>query len=155
MAGGLFDKDGVPSFSLATVHGIRKEMGSLGIGLSYDIYESMKVFPVTLIGSIDVIKVGENRLFLQFGGGYAWLRHEEYINEFMIWDVKGGLALQSAFGYRITTEKLNVYILAGYKYQEIAYEQAPRWWIWGPPSGSTSVERQSQRVVIQVGFGFH
>lgn len=154
--GGLFDKEGEPFLTLSTVHGIRSGNTHVGIGLSYDIYDRWKVIPVTLVVGQDVLRVGGNQLFVQGGGGYSFASYMESADDYLDLDSKNGFTWHAGIGYRIKTDKLNVYILSGYKFQEITYEQSARWWIWGPPSGpATSIERESQRIFIQVGFGLH
>ena len=154
--GGLFDKEGEPFLTLSTVHGIRRGNTHVGIGLSYDIYDRWKVIPVTLVVGHDLLKLGDNRLFIQGGGGYSFASYMESADDYLDLDTKNGFTMQAGIGYRIKTDKLNVYILSGYKFQKISYEQSVRLWIWGPPSGpATSIERESQRLFIQVGFGLY
>jgi hypothetical protein len=58
-------------------------------------------------------------------------------------------------GYRIRSEKFSLYFTAGYKFQNLEYEQSPKWWIWGYTSSKTTVSRKLERLSFQIGFGLH
>jgi hypothetical protein len=154
-AGGLFGKKGSGSGeSFSTIHGIRFKRFAFGIGVGYDAYQEWRTLPVFASVTYDFLKLRDNAFFIQINAGYskAWYPLEE--EDQFTYDRKRGPCAHPLIGYRIHSNKFDLYLTAGYKFQGINYLQTPRWWNWAPGSKIT-VGRDIERISIQLGFGFH
>jgi hypothetical protein len=107
---------------------------------------------VPVFGSIsfDFLPYRANSFFIQLnmGNSIAWNPAFDD-NDFMTYDVKDNFYLNPVLGYRIVSEKINVQVCGGYKFQRLEYRMA-----WGGPN-NTYVRRDMTRVSIQLGFGFN
>lgn len=152
-AGGLLGKKGHgSSLTASTIHGIRIKRISLGIGAGYDAYLEWRTLPVFGSVGYDFLPLRQNAFFLQFNAGYskAWNPHSN--DDQYIFDEEGGTFIHPLVGYRIHSNKFSLHLTAGYKFQNMVYEQTPRWWAW--PGSKATVERDIERISIQLGFGF-
>ena len=152
-AGGLFGKKANGSGeSFATIHGVRMNKYAFGIGVGYDAYHEWRTLPVFASLSYDFLPLRDNTFFIQLNGGYAraWSPMEEQ-SQFNYEDKRGPCA-HALLGYRIHSNKFNLYLTAGYKLQEIQYEQTFDW--WSGPGSKVYVARDMERVSVQLGFGF-
>jgi len=162
MSGALFGKDGYGTYiSVNTVHGVRYKRFTAGIGTGYDAYKDWNTLPVFGSISYDFLRIKNDAFFVQFNGGYAWAfyspRSDSYYNDY---DSKGGRMLNPMIGYRFhVSNKVRLYISAGYKFQRINYEFANNWYMYDMMPGAnylppvTKVQRDMDRVVVQIGFG--
>ena len=154
--GGLFAKENAPSLSISTIHGMRHKRIAVGLGIGYDVYSEWRTMPVFASLSYDMSHSARpNAFFIQLNTGLskAWVPDLE-TGDFDFKE-KGGTMVHPLLGYRIRTEKFNLYFTAGYKFQILQYEQSPNWWIWGYTSSKTTVNRKVERLSIQIGFGLH
>ena len=141
--------------SLSTIHGIRHKRFALGIGLGYDVYQEWRTLP--LFGSLayDFFRYRGNSFFIQLNGGYSKAWYSLADEDQFTYKEKGGIFLHPLVGYRIYTPKIDVYLTAGYKFQRLTYDQTPKWWAWGYPRNKITVDRDIERLSIQIGLGFH
>lgn len=147
------EKNVTNSATFSMVHGVRTKPVSAGIGIGYDTYERWNVFPLTVAVSPTIGESDRGQMFMQFQGGYAWLRRVAAENEGMNYEPEGGITVQGMLGYRIYAERFSLYMMFGYKHQQMRYSESPKWWTWGPTA--VDIDRSSQRVLLQIGFGFH
>ena len=158
LAGGLFGESGKGSgLSISTTHGVRLSRFTIGAGIGFDSYMDWKAVPVFASVSFDFAKVRQNAFFVQVNAGYAdahRINLEEWPAEYE-YKESGGEMLSSMLGYRFAAGKFNLYVSAGYKYQQarFSYNSAP--WSSFSQMPKTSVEENMNRVVIQIGFGLH
>jgi hypothetical protein len=155
-AGGLFEKDKAPSLSVSTIHGMRHKRLAAGLGIGYDAYTEWRSMPVFASLSYDLSgSRNQNALFIQLNTGFskAWIPEADG-GEFNFHE-KGGTMVHPLVGYRIRTEKFRLYFSAGYKFQNLKYEQSTNWWTWGSASSRSMVNRKVERLSIQIGFGLH
>jgi hypothetical protein len=159
--GGLFgNEDSGSTFTSSTVHGLRKERVSFGIGIGYDSYLDWKVAPLFGFVSYDFVKFGKNALYVAGTGGYSktWYRK---VNEYdPKYESNGGVMINPMIGYRIAAEKWDIHISAGYKWQRINYMYTPiyyQFYDYGYSFNNYSyeVEENSERLTVQFGFGLH
>jgi hypothetical protein len=140
------------TLSITTVHGIGFKSGikvSLGTGL--DTYYNWRMIPLLAGFTLDK-GVRQNSFFLQLNSGYSFGRFLE-IESFdgVTLDQRGGFIFNPMVGYRIGNEKVRLYVLTGYKYQNARIDFSS---MWGWPH-SYSREYDLSRVVIQLGFGIN
>jgi hypothetical protein len=161
-AGGLLaKKTNGSSLTASFVQGIRYKTISLGIGMGYDSYLDWRTLPVFASLNFDFAHIRQNAFFIQFNAGYskAWIRVSE--NDQNVYDVKGGPLIHPLLGYRIRSNQFSLYFSAGYKWQNITYEQTSNWWMWayppidGYPSMRYIIDRNIERFSVQIGLGFH
>ena len=153
-AGGLFGKKGNGSGeSFATIHGIRLEKFSFGVGIGYDAYQEWRTLPVFASVTYDFLALRDNAFFIQLNAGYskAWYPLED--EDQFTYARKRGPCAHPVLGYRIRGSKFDLFLTAGYKFQGINYIQTPRWWTW-PAGSKITVGRDIERISIQLGFGF-
>lgn len=155
LAGGLFGKSEQGSgVTLSMMHGVRLNRLTLGAGIEFDSYTYWRAVPFFAGIGFDFAKIKNNAFFLQINAGYAdasrtttndwWIQYNDY----------GGRMIGSSIGYRISTEKFSLYLLAGHKFQEAHYSYNPTPWSSGPQS-SLSVTEEMNRFTFQIGFGLH
>lgn len=155
-AGGLLGKKGNgSSLTASTIHGIRNKNFAFGIGIGYDAYLEWRTLPVFGSLSYDFAGFRENAFFMQLNVGYSKAWNPLADDDQFVYDKKGGSYIHPLLGYRIHSHKFSLYLTAGYKLQRIAYEQTPKWWIWGYPANKVTVERDMERLSVQLGFGLH
>lgn len=138
--------------SVTTLHGIKFNSGlKLGLGVGFDTYYDLKVFPLLASVSFDQERKRQG-FFAQLNGGYAWVRYTNENEEFGDFYEKGGMVINPMIGYRISVEDFRIYWQAGYKYQvaEIGYEYRD----WNGNMQRNSRNYEFNRFVIQLGFGF-
>ena len=156
LAGGLFGESGKGAgLTISTTHGVRINRFTIGAGIGFDSYLDWKAVPVFGSVSYDFAKIRRNAFFVQFGAGYAdanRMKREEWMIEYTEY---GGEMISSVLGYRISTEKLNLYISAGHKYQKAHFSYNPVPWSSFAPSPITSIEENMNRIIFQIGFGLH
>jgi hypothetical protein len=155
-SGGLFGKKGnSSSLSTSAIQGIRYDRLALGVGVGYDAYMEWRTLPVFVSVGYDLFSRRAGAYFLQMNTGYsrAWnpLANE---NQFT-YSEEGGFFVHPVLGYRSQHDKFSLYFTAGYKFQDLTYEQTPNWWVWGHPAGKVTVDREVQRLSVQIGIGLH
>lgn len=154
-SGGLLGGEGQgSSFTTSLIQGVRVKKFALGIGLGHDAVAEWLTLPVWASVRFDFARVGPHDFYLQLDGGYAkaWLPS---IDETQYrYNEKGGPFFHPQVGYRINSEKLKVYLSAGYKIQRIKYEQTANWG-WGGVTNKYYITRDIERVSLQIGFGLY
>jgi len=160
MFGALFGKNGYGTYiSLNTTHGVRYGRWTAGIGTGYDVYKDWNTLPVFGSVSYDFAHSGEHTFFAQLNGGYAWAFYS--VTDYTNMDSKGGRMFNPMVGYRFKiSDKVRLYLSAGYKFQRINYEFTPNvfyMYDWVPGATYvtpvTKVQRDMDRVVVQIGLG--
>lgn len=151
-SGALLGKPGNgTSVSVTVMPGIRLDRLAMAVGAGYDTYAAWKTIPLFAGLGYDVFRRRNYTLFVHFNAGYsrAWNSlpaemSSDYKNE-------GGYFYHPFIGCRLREGNIYLYFSAGYKFQNITYEHAPRWG-WG--SGvRTSVKADMQRFSVQFGIG--
>jgi hypothetical protein len=153
-AGGLLSKTGDGTFlSASTIHGVRKQTVAFGVGLGYNAYLQWRTFPVFASISYDFASLSHSAFFMQINAGSsrAWVPDTDQ-SEF-VYNPERGLYVHPVIGYRVRANQFRLYVTAGYQHQNLQYEQTWKNWIWGPPSGKTTIDRTIQRVSLQIGIG--
>ncbi len=143
---------GGTSFTFQTIHGIRKGKVAIALGVGYDTYSEWKIIPVVASVSYDFVAIRSSNLFVQASGGIVsgnQIKNENVYD----YSFNKGTVWHPCLGYRVDNGKWNVYFLAGYKIQNIQYNQIYSWWNW--PGNTTTVDRQIQRLTISLGVGLH
>ncbi len=154
-SGSLFGKKGNgSSLSISTIHGICNRKVAFGIGIGYDAYLEWRTVPLFGSFGYNFAWHKENSFFLQMNAGYSKAWNPVTDNEQFIYDAKGGRYIHPVIGYRIHTRKFSLYLTTGYKLQRINYEQTPTWWIGRNSANKVTVERDIERLTVQLGFGF-
>jgi hypothetical protein len=152
-AGGMMSNDnGDVHFTFSTVHGATFRQFGVGLGLSYDSYEHWNSLPLLLVVNTELVKAKHSSFYLQLTGGYGKLWYNETDNESMNHHAKRSNKVEVLAGYKISSQKIKVYISGGFRSQELHYTQAPRWWRGGSP-GESTVTRTINGVIIQLGVG--
>jgi hypothetical protein len=152
LAGTLMSPTEPAALSASMVHGFAFKSFRAGVGISYDVYEHWRTNPFYASISVDFAKAKFNRFFLQMNAGSVMFKHLDERWEQFTYKEQGGYIIHPSIGYRITAEKWSVYITGGYKFQQIKYVQANRWW---PEGYKNTVTQKSERIVVQIGFGLH
>lgn len=153
-AGGLLAKKGNGiSLSASTIHGIRKNRLASGVGIGYDVYIDWQTLPVFASVGYDLSKPGKNDFFIQIMVGYAKAWVPETENSWYVYESKGGRIIHPLIGYRIHSNQFSLYFTAGYQWQRISYEEKIRG--WDNPSSRVTIQREIQRISVQLGFGLH
>lgn len=142
--------------SVSTVHGISINRLRAGLGIGYDNYATWSAVPFTAVVSYDLFKVRDNYISLQLSGGPVKLYKKEVNDGYRYSDFSGSVLMPQIM-YRVQTNKLNIYIAAGYKWQKMNYKYQPAWIIFNDASRGpvTSVERMMERFSLTVGFGMN
>lgn len=156
-AGALLGKKGNGSYTtLTTIHGIRYNRLGIGLGTGYEGYTEWRTLPLFAAVSYDFVKVKDNAFFVQFNGGYSLAYRTAEYEDNRDYDVDGGQTFAGILGYRIKTNKLSISFSSGYKFQRIKYSYTPSLW-WGGDVAApvTSVERDMERFVVQIGVGIN
>jgi hypothetical protein len=156
VAGGLFGQTAAGmSASLGMSHGIRYRKCALAIGVSFDDYGQWRTFPVFGSFSFDLGASQNTGLFLQLNAGTTKVWHVDSPNDYQNYNENGGKMIQPSLGYRVQADKWSIYFVAGYRFQQIKYTETPRWWVsgWGPLPYKYTVERNMDRLVLQIGIG--
>lgn len=154
-SGSLLGKKGNgSSLSVSTIHGLSNRKVAYGIGIGYDAYLEWRTLPI--FGSFAYNFTGnkEKTFFLQLNAGYSKAWNPVTENEQFIYHAKGGRFMHPVIGYRIYTRKFSLFLTTGYKLQRIHYEQTPTWWIGTNSGNKITVERDMERLTVQLGFGF-
>ncbi|MEX1238398.1 MAG: hypothetical protein WEB30_01725 [Cyclobacteriaceae bacterium] len=139
------------SFTWSLIQGVRHKRFAFGIGIGYDTYsDDWRAMPLFASFTYDYLRIRTNSLYIQLNAGKSkiWnpmLRE----NEFLYYE-HGNIFLNPLLAYRMIGDKFNLYLSAGYKFQMIEYG-----WSWGGNGGKTYVGQDTERMVIQMGFGFH
>ena len=152
-AGTLMGKPGKgTSLSLTLTPGIRLNRVAIVVGVGYDTYAAWRMLPVFAGAGYDFFVRRDYILFVQFHAGYskAWnsLTGEftpDYKNE-------GGYFYHPFIGCRLAHGKMKIYFSAGYKFQNLIYEEVPGW-IWGRTQLKKTVDADMQRFSMQIGIG--
>jgi hypothetical protein len=148
----LAKKDEGVSFSVSSIHGIRSNKFFAGLGVGYDAYQEWRMVPLTASIGYDLFAHQSASVFVQLQGGYSLARNVP-VGDFqpVRFDSKGGEMVGAFLGYTIKKQNIRLYLMAGYKFQRIAYE-ANNWW---SPNYRTSVKREIERITVQIGFGLN
>jgi hypothetical protein len=151
--GTLLGKDGdVSTFSFETIHGVRFKKVFVGLGVGYDTYTEWTVVPMIATVSFDVWTRRSNAVFIRFSGARVYADDVLRDDSGFVYSFQNGSMLYPSVGYKLSTNKCNVYFSAGYKMQTINYRQGYRWW-WG--GTETDIKREIQRITLSLGIGFH
>lgn len=141
------------TFSFTTHQGIAFPSGvKLSVGTGLDTYADWRMIPIMLGFTVDR-ESRANSLFFQFNGGYSVGRYVGFEpSEFARLSRAEGMVFNPMLGFRMGNEKVRLYILAGYKYQQATMHIDYNWG-WGP----TRLSREADlgRAVVQLGFGFN
>ena len=157
LAGGLMGETGKGTgVTLSTIHGVRLKRAAFGAGIGFDSYFDWKTLPIFGSVSFDFGKIRSNALFVQFNAGYAeaWLVRDEDSWTPPYRDY-GGTTVASSIGYRITKERFSIYVMAGHKFQRAHLTYEPEIWNIFAPAVRQRIEEDMNRLVVQIGFGFH
>lgn len=157
LAGGLLADQGQGTgVTLSMVHGVRVKRFSFGAGIGLDSYLDWKTMPLFGSVSFDFGKVKNNSFYVQCNAGYAeaWrIKQEEWrpsgYHEY------GDMMISSLIGYRISKERFSLYMQAGHKFQGAHSSYHTELWSGFAPQSSFYVDEEMNRLVIQIGFGFH
>jgi|SRR5690349_10957627 len=154
--GTLIGKRGLgPSVSAAMTGGVRHKRVQLGVGFGYDTYSQWQLLPVFATVGYDVLKGRNYAFFIQLQTGYAtaWTSRTE--DSGVTYRNTGGYFWHPLFGCRVEQRKLRVYFTAGYKLQNLSYEQIPQWidWGWGGGGYKSNVNMNLQRLSVMLGLG--
>jgi hypothetical protein len=152
LVGGLFgDTNGL---SVSTTHGVRIKRFAVGAGVGFDSYGRWETASIFGVASYDFVKIKNNAFYLQFAAGHSNANKVETEEWWSDYKESGGLMINTMLGYRITARHFSLYIQAGHKFQEAHYSYNPQ--PWSSTWGSTNfVDEEINRVVFQLGFGFH
>lgn len=136
------------------LQGVRYKKFAVGAGLGYNAYLDWQTLPLFVFASADFARVRQGDFFFQCGAGYsrAWLLPVDA--ETFASNLRGRHYFHPLVGYRIRKDKLRIYLSAGYAFQRISYEQPSSSWGWGSVENKITVERDMQRLSIQIGLGF-
>lgn len=149
------DKDGTNHLSLSTFQGLRFKRMSAGLYLSYDNYNRWRVLSPGIGATYDFISKGNHALYAQVNGAYSklWYQRSDEDNTNRAPD--HGYQAEALLGYRLKVEKVRVYVSAGFRRQQIRYNETPRWWMWSSMLPTPlEVTRTIDGVVVQFGLGF-
>ena len=152
LAGGLVGEDGKgASFTFSTTHGIRYRRWTTGFGVGYDVYSDWNTLPLFVSLGADLHDTGRYACYLQLNAGYAaaaWIPgREDYMPDI---DTNGGAMINPMIGFAMKADHYRIYLAAGYKFQRNSYD----YWIIYPSNGF-SLQKDIERIVIQLGFGLH
>lgn len=151
-SGALLGKKGDgTSLTASTVHGVRYKRLRLGVGIGYDAYNEWRTLPVFASGGYDLISKREAALYVQFNTGYsrAWNPFKDE-GQF-IYEEEGGVFFHPLVGLRLGDGKMKMYCSAGYRIQNLTYEQTPRW--MSGVRRKITVDRHMERLSVQIGIG--
>lgn len=140
------------TLSITTLHGIAFKSGiKVSVGTGLDTYYNWRMIPLLAGFTLDK-GARQNAFLLHLNSGYSFGRFLE-IESFdgVTLDQRGGFTFNPMVGYRIGNEKVRLYVLAGFKYQNARIDFASS---WGWPN-SYSREYDLSRVVFQLGFGIN
>ncbi len=159
LAGALLGKKGNGSYtSITTIHGIRYNRLAAGLGTGYEGYTDWRVLPIFGSVSYDFVGIKQNSFFVQVNGGYSIAYHTAEREDYQEYERGKGKTFSGLIGYRIKANKFSIYISSGYKFQRIKYSYSPIYW-WDssgeldPPK--TTVQRDMERFIVQIGFGLN
>lgn len=156
LSGMLMGKDIPVSFSGTMMHGVKINRLSLSAGVSYDNYgNEWKTIPLFGTLGYDLTSIQRNSLSVQFSAGYARIKRISGTQDGFNYHENGGRYLQPSLSYRINAGNWSLYILGGYRLQRMKYVQTPGWWWGAGDSFRNEVTRDSNRMVLQIGFGWH
>jgi hypothetical protein len=153
LVGGLFGNTG-GGLSVSTTHGIRIKRLALGAGVGFDSYGRWETGSIFGAASYDFVKIRKNAFYLQFAAGHSNASKVEKEEWWGDYKESGGSMINTMLGYRIAARQFSLYIQVGHKYQEAHYSYNPQ--PWSSTWGSTNfVDEEINRLVFQIGFGFH
>ena len=153
-AGGLLGKKGNgSSLSSALLSGVRYKHFALGAGIGYDVYNEWRTMPVFGSLGYDFARRAGNPFFVQVNAGYSRGWNPITDEDEFIYETNGGMYFHPLVGYRIRNGRMSAYVTVGYKFQRLSYEQTPRW--WGSWIHKTTVQRDIERLSVQIGLGFY
>lgn len=143
------DSQPVASLTVETINGIRiYRCLSLGLGISYDQYNSTATLPFFISFRGDIIDhFFTPYYFVDLGYGSAWDTNQEN-NGWEFIDVEGGFMFHSGIGFKMYSgDRVNIMIALGYKLQKTVYSQD-----WG--GGERVTDRTYKRLSFRIGIGF-
>lgn len=147
---GLAGEPGTPtSLSITLMPGIRVNRVTMIVGVGYDTYSTWKLVPVFAGVGYDIVKRRKYSLFAHYNMGYgrAWQLFpgfgSPYKNE-------GGYFYHPYAGFRIQPGGIVLYFSAGYKFQNLIYEQES---VWSSSGIKTTMRAEMQRLTFQIGIG--
>ncbi|AYB34245.1 hypothetical protein [Chryseolinea soli] len=160
LLGGLQGDHKQTSFSLATIHGVRVGRLAVGLGTGLDAYGDWKVFPLFASASFDFARVKNDAFFIQMNGGYGRAIYTGDREGMMNLDNGGGKMFNPMLGYRIKADRFRIYIAMGYKFQRNTYTYGYNYLPYDDFASSYeppkyTIREDMQRLVLQMGFGWH
>jgi hypothetical protein len=141
------------TITASLLQGVRYKSFAVGAGLGYNTYLEWQTLPLFMFASADFARGRHGAFFVQCGAGYSKAWNLPVDAETFASNLEGRHYIHPLIGYRIKKDKLRLYLSAGYMFQRILYEQPSSSWGWGPQN-KTAVERDMQRVSVQIGLGF-
>lgn len=150
-AGTLMGKPGKgTSISLTLAPGLRLNRVAIVVGAGYDTYATWRTLPVFAGVGYDFFKRRDYVFFVQFHTGYskAWnIRTGDFAPDYKN---EGGYFYHPFIGCRLENGRVKIFFSAGYKFQNLTYEELPPW--WGGQVKKTVVA-DMQRFSLQIGIG--
>ena len=154
-SGGLLGKKAQgSSLSVSLVQGVRHNRFALGVGVGYDSYAEWQTVPLFASVAYDLAGRRRGAFFVMMNTGYSDAWNPLIDKDQFTYSEEGGFFFHPLLGYRRDIEKFSFYFSAGYKFQNLTYEQTPNWWIWGGQTRKVTISRDIQRLSIQIGIGF-
>lgn len=137
------------SLATALIQGVRYKWIALGAGVGYDAYSEWRAIPFFASVSMDVLSLRENAFYFQINGGYAKVWSPSFTDDQGYFYEGSNPSFNPVVGYRIATDKFDLYLSAGYKFQRLRYG-----WRWGGSPSQSLIQMDMERISIQLGFGF-
>lgn len=138
------------SFTTMLTPGMRYDKLMMTVGVGYDQYSTWRMTPLFAGVGYDLIGGRKSVLFVQLHAGYshAWSPPSEASGASS--NKGGGYFYHPFIGCRITQDKLAVYFTAGYKIQNLTFEENFSWW---PSATKKITDARINRFSLQVGVG--
>jgi hypothetical protein len=153
-SGTLLGKRGTgPSVCAALTGGLRYNRFNIGVGFGYDTYSQWQLLPVFSELGYDLIARRNYAVFVQVQAGFAtaWTTSTQQFG--FRNNNEGGYFWHPLLGCRLQQGKIRLYFAAGYKFQNLTYEQTPTWIDLGWGGSKTKVNMDLQRMSLLMGIG--
>lgn len=152
-AGTLMGKPGKgTSISFTLTPGVQLDRVAILVGTGYDTYATWRTLPVFAGAGYDFFKRPDYVFFVQFHTGYAkaWnIRTGDFTPQYKN---EGGYFYHPFIGCRLGPGKAKIYFTAGYKFQNLTYEEDPQP-MWGGGQLRKTVVADMERFSVQIGIG--
>jgi hypothetical protein len=160
LAGPVFGDDAHDaSFHASTFHGLSFKRFMVAPGLSYDIYDSWKIWHYAVTTRVDLTNTEKGAVIFSLTGGIdASIKNHNEGEYGVNYSNTNASMLQASLGYRFRFEKASIYLMGGYRMQKLSYDQTPRWFVMDAMYGQPwiqHVDRDMRRVVVTLGFGLN